>query len=218
MISYFLSQFGLVGYLMLLVSLILTAICIERCITFIFLPRFKSLQIESLITLAGQGDSDAIKNRIDNTSSKLSKYIAPLLLESKDIAENAVSIMMRKERQRLQQPLVWLNFFAVVSPMLGLLGTIWSMSHSFKALAESLNGSGLEHMILYLSEAMYATALGIILALFSMFTFYCFRHYSESYLFRAEEVLNDLALGLERQKIANKTQYLTDNLYVKKQA
>ena len=99
---------------------------------------------------------------------------------------------MIRKRQKLQRPLVWLNLFAVASPMLGLLGTIWSMSHSFSALAASLNGDGLHKMISYLSEAMFATAFGIVLALMSLFAFYCLRQLAERYLSHCEYVLNQL--------------------------
>ncbi len=129
-----------------------------------------------------------------------------MITEPKELAESEVCLLMRKQRQRMQRPLIWLNLFAVVSPMLGLLGTIWSMSHSFAALAESLSGNGLQNMIMYLSEAMYATAFGIVLALVSLLAFYCFRQFSERYLANAEEALNQLILSLDRQKVRKQDQ------------
>ncbi|WP_119328880.1 MotA/TolQ/ExbB proton channel family protein [Cysteiniphilum halobium] len=204
--GHFFSQFGLVSYAMLAVSFLIVAICIERVITFISLPKFHLGKVECLIHAINRDDKKTLNVRLNTLTKPLLKYISPLVLEPKEIAESEVCLLMRKQRQRMQRPLIWLNLFAVASPMLGLLGTIWSMSHSFAALAESLSGNGLQNMIMYLSEAMYATAFGIILALVSLLAFYCFRQFSERYLANAEDTLNQLMLSLDRQKARKKEQ------------
>ena len=66
--------------------------------------------------------------------------------------------------------------------MLGLLGTIWSMSQSFNMISKSMNSDSMQMMITYLSEAMYATAFGIVLALVSMLSLYVLRQKSDQYL------------------------------------
>ena len=205
--GHFFSQFGLVSYAMLAVSFIIVAICIERVITFVSLPKLNLSKVKSLIVAINRDDSKTLNARLNALTKPVLKYISPLVIESKEIAESEICLLMRKQRQRMQRPLIWLNLFAVISPMLGLLGTIWSMSHSFAALAESLSGNGLQNMIMYLSEAMYATAFGIVLALVSLLAFYCFRQFSERYLTNAEEALNQLILSLDRQKIRQKELY-----------
>ncbi|WP_440992986.1 MotA/TolQ/ExbB proton channel family protein [Cysteiniphilum litorale] len=204
--GHFFSQFGLVSYAMLTVSFLIVAICIERIMTFISLPKLNLGKVECLINAVNRDDKKTLNLRLNALAKPILRYVSPLITEPKEIAESEVCLLMRKQRQRMQRPLIWLNLFAVVSPMLGLLGTIWSMSHSFAALAESLSGNGLQNMIMYLSEAMYATAFGIVLALVSLLAFYCFRQFSERYLGNAEEALNQLILSLDRQKARKKDQ------------
>ncbi len=210
----FLGQFGLVSYAMLTLGFIIVAICIERFITFISLPKLKLGLVSGLISAVDHDDKQALNSTLNELGKSARKYILPIIVEPKDIAESELCLRMRKQRQRMQRPLVWLNLFAVISPMLGLLGTIWSMSHSFSALAQSLSGNGLQNMIMYLSEAMYTTAFGIVLALISLLAFYCFRQYAERYLANAEEALNHLMLSLDRQTLrktqaANETNMLS---------
>ncbi|WP_116964476.1 MotA/TolQ/ExbB proton channel family protein [Fastidiosibacter lacustris] len=193
------TQFGVIGYTMLVVSFIIVALCIERALTFLSLPKLNLKRVSDMILAINQDNKKELNACLGQLKKPLLKYIKPLFIESKHIAESELCLLLRKQRQRMQRPLIWLNLFAVISPMLGLLGTIWSMSHSFAALAQSLDGNGLHNMITYLSQAMYATAFGIALALMSLLAFYSFRQYSERYLANCEEALNYLLLSLDRQ-------------------
>ncbi len=119
-------------------------------------------------------------------------------------AEDELSLIISQKRIALERPLDWLNLFAITSPMLGLLGTIWSMSHSFALISTAnLSGGGMQKMITYLSEAMYATAFGISLALTSMFFLYLLRQKFEGYLSDCEIALNRLHIDIMRNKVGS---------------
>ena len=194
----FFNQFGLVSYAMLVVSFIIVAICLERLLTFITLPKLCAKKYTNVINAILHNDIKTASILIKDFKQPFSGYFSTLINDSKDVAESELSLQMSKNRSKLQRPLIWLNLFAVISPMLGLLGTIWSMSHSFAALATSLAGGGLQNMIMYLSQAMYATAAGIFLALISMLGFYSLRQYSERYLSDIENSLNHFSINIQR--------------------
>ena len=75
--------------------------------------------------------------------------------------------------------------------MLGLLGTIWGMSKSFASLSAQMNqANDFENLIRYLSEAMYATAFGIVIASLSLIALFIFRFLFEQYFQNLEDSLN----------------------------
>ena len=198
MILDFFNLFGPVSYLMMGASIFICAIIIERGFHFIFLPRLSEKVLEYIEQDVLSQDVDKAKSRIKYLPSKAQKMVAPLFMESQDYAQQEVTLHLIKIRQKLQQPLLWLNLMALISPMMGLLGTIWSMSHSFAALANSFSGGSVESLIRYLSEAMWATAFGIVLALISLCALYILRQLSEAYLNNLENALNGLSLRLSR--------------------
>ena len=200
-LTQFLDQFGVIAYVMIAVSIIIVAISIERGITLLLQPKLPLKAADRLHRAYAKGSvskGDYLKLLQKLSCNKEMKRSVHYLMDSdSEIAKARASDYLQQKRQQLQRPLLWLNFFAVGSPMLGLLGTIWSMSHSFSALAASLAGDGLGKMIQYLSEAMFATAFGIILALMSMFALYLFRQLTEKYLHRYESFLNQLFCDVE---------------------
>lgn len=198
MILDFFNLFGPVSYLMMGASVFIVAIILERSFHFIFLPRLSEKVIEHIEQDVISKDIDKAKSRIKSLRPKSQKIVEPLFIEQQEYAQQEVTLHLIRIRQKLQQPLLWLNLMALISPMMGLLGTIWSMSHSFSALASSFSGGSLESLIRYLSEAMWATAFGIVLALISLCALYILRQLSEAYLNNLENALNSLSLRLSR--------------------
>ncbi|MBK2125066.1 MotA/TolQ/ExbB proton channel family protein [Fangia hongkongensis] len=200
-LAQFLHQFGVIAYVMIAGSVIIVAISIERLITLLLQPKLPLKKADKLHQDYAKGDiskDNYLKMLYQLSHNKeLKRCFNYLSDEDRNLAKTRASSYLQQKRQQLQRPLLWLNFFAVGSPMLGLLGTIWSMSHSFSALAQSLAGDGLGKMIQYLSEAMFATAFGIVLALMSMFALYLLRQLTEKYLNRYEAFLNQLFCDVE---------------------
>ena len=195
-IKNFLTLFGPVGYLLFTVSILLGVIFIERLITFYsqpFVSRRKLKQVIEHINLKERAEASGLIKTFNQQSQD---WILPFMNLPRELAEEEANVSLHQKRQKLLRPLMWLNLFAVISPMIGLLGTIWSMSHSFAALAKSMNGEGLQNMILYLSEAMFATAFGILLALLSLCALYMLRQKAEIYLSKCEQAINQVSLAI----------------------
>jgi biopolymer transport protein TolQ len=81
---------------------------------------------------------------------------------------NALWLMLEKvqdeERDSLAGGLVWLAIIAVVSPLLGLLGTVLGVMDSFIGIANR-GGGGINSVAPGIAEALIATAFGLIAAI-----------------------------------------------------
>lgn len=194
--GHFFSSLGPAAYLLVLSSIAIVALSIERLVTLYTLPKIPLKQLKALTKLITDGDLKGASTDIAKLPNVFQEWIKILLNYPPKIAEDELSLIILDKRITLQRPLDWLNLFAITSPMLGLLGTIWSMSHSFGMIGRSLGNDGIQKIMLYLSEAMYATAFGIILAVISMLFLYLLRQKSEKYLSLCELTLNRINLAL----------------------
>lgn len=188
--------FGPIAYLLFLSGIIIMALSIERLITLYTQPKIPVKQLNDLTIIVKSGAINKAQEYNLSLPITLQNWISILLHYPTQVAEDELNLILEQKRITLQRPLEWLNLFAITSPMLGLLGTIWSMSHSFNLLSKSLGNDAMGKMINYLSEAMYATAFGIVLALLSMFFLYVLRLKSEQYLSKCELSLNRIKLAL----------------------
>ncbi|MDD3266450.1 MAG: MotA/TolQ/ExbB proton channel family protein [Burkholderiales bacterium] len=192
-ISNFSASFGPIFYLLLIVSIAILTIIIERFL--VVFSKKNSLLLSQLNEIFKKiKNNQNISNHIAKENSLGNNVVSIIKNNSKKDAEDELSILLMEKRSSLQRPLEWLNFFAIVSPMLGLLGTIWSMSGSFKELSNSTVSNDMQGMINYLSEAMYATAFGIILSAISMLFLYIFKYKTDSYLMKCELILNKILI------------------------
>lgn len=92
---------------------------------------------------------------------------------NKNAMENAVSDDCFREETKMMVVVNYMNTFAVLAPMIGLLGTVAGMITSFSALtAGKAEASDLAKGI---GEALIATGGGLLLAIPSMFLYFFFR-------------------------------------------
>jgi biopolymer transport protein TolQ len=85
-----------------------------------------------------------------------------------DTQLHALWLMLEKtqdeERDTLASGLVWLSIVAVVSPLLGLLGTVIGVMTSFLRI-QNMGGGGITQVAPGIAEALIATAFGLIAAI-----------------------------------------------------
>lgn len=198
-LEHFFSSFGLIAYLLVLASVVIVALSIERLITVYLQPKLPLKLLQTIINKIKHGELEQANLEIVKTPQLYQSWIKIILNSTQKQAEDELSLNLLQMRNHLQRPLEWLNLFAIISPMLGLLGTIWSMSRSFASISKSMTSEGMQQMITYLSEAMYATAFGITLALISMLSLYILRQKTESYLANCELWLNKILLATSQQ-------------------
>lgn len=86
------------------------------------------------------------------------------------VVERAISFTLlarRKEqlpRKKLEAPLSVLDMIAMVSPVLGFLGTVTGMINAFRAVSEA-SSVNLQIVASGLYEALFTTAFGLIISI-----------------------------------------------------
>lgn len=106
-------------------------------------------------------------------SSALTKANYERDMYNKAAMENAVADDCFREETKMMVVVNYLNTFAVLAPMIGLLGTVAGMITSFSALtAGKAEASDLAKGI---GEALIATGGGLLLAIPAMFMYFFFR-------------------------------------------
>ena len=94
-------------------------------------------------------------------------------LANKASMADAAAEALDEEEHRQMVWVNYLNIFATLAPMVGLLGTVWGMIEAFDALAsQSGDAKGLASGI---KVAMITTAGGLIVGLPAMFFYFFFR-------------------------------------------
>jgi biopolymer transport protein TolQ len=79
-------------------------------------------------------------------------------------SRRAMRVSRLREMDRLEHNLAFLATVSSTSPYIGLLGTVWGIMSSFQALS-GMQSATLGVVAPYISEALVATALGLIAAI-----------------------------------------------------
>ncbi len=124
-------------------------------------------RFEEIRDLAAHGkDAEALNAARDFPD--LARYGVALALENRGLSEPALRhLLAEKLAHRLFQmerhiPLI--NALASAAPLLGLLGTVSGLIHTFKAMTEYGSGNA-QLLALGISEALIATQTGLLVAI-----------------------------------------------------
>jgi len=79
--------------------------------------------------------------------------------------KDAAGGAMEAEEEKLMQRLNYLGLCGTIAPMFGLLGTVTGMSKAFFALGTATGAEKAQLLALAISQALYATAGGLIIAI-----------------------------------------------------
>jgi biopolymer transport protein ExbB len=118
-----------------------------------------------------------------------------MLGQGKEVTEKAMEDVMAKEIATMNTRIYYLNLIGVVTPMLGLTGTVLGMMNAFKTLGTSGIGdpSALAGAI---GEVLVATATGLFVAIPGFASYYFFRNRIYAVSSYTEEVVNNLFRGM----------------------
>jgi len=137
--------------------------------------------VAHLNDLIGQRDLVAAYGFCQANPGPLTQVLAPALTKAnydrdmfnKGAMENAIADECFREETKMMVIVNYLNTFAVLAPMIGLLGTVAGMITSFGALtAGKAEATDLAKGI---GEALIATGGGLLLAIPAMFLYFFFR-------------------------------------------
>jgi biopolymer transport protein ExbB len=134
-------------------------------------------------------DRDAVTRLVDRDQSPYSQVGRSLLEQG---ASDAVAVeAVEVQRPKFDRFMVSLSTIITAAPLLGILGTVIGIIRSFRLLGEPSEGgladpSTVSHGI---AEALLTTALGLIVALVTLFPYMIFRAQAERAIGRVESII-----------------------------
>jgi biopolymer transport protein ExbB len=174
-----LTQIGPLFYPLLGLSLLGAALIVERFIFFMCLPKLKNAE-----------SFRALEKEL-NDNAGLAKAIRDELL----------SFRLADLKAKLEHGIHLLRILSVLSPMLGLLGTVLGMIEAFRDIAGQ-TGPVVPSMIADgLWSAMLTTAYGLTIALPCLFAAFIYARMAEKRLGQFQKHLNTQSLKLEGVKL-----------------
>ena len=165
-------------------------VIVERMIFFIFNAR----RAQAVASQAAQGPGEALDKALIKDASVASELVQSLLLARKHFSgsdlEAAGDAALIAAKEKLQRHLWLLDTIVTAAPLLGLLGTILGIVDTFYSLAQSgmSDPAGVSSGI---GTALYATALGIGIAVFGLVFF---NHFQD----RVERITDALKISVLR--------------------
>lgn len=168
------AQLGVMGYPLAICSVLAVTIFLER-IHFFLRNSFRS----KLIYL------------------KIESVLKQNANKPKQVRDELTSFLLSQRQKEMNTGIKWLRIVGVISPMLGLLGTVLGMIVAFKAIAANVGPVNPNIVADGLWEAMLTTAVGLAIALPSLLSAHIFKSLADSQIELWKFHLNQLSLSFE---------------------
>ena len=152
-------------------------ISFERLYLFLSTSINVTATARTLITFLDTGDIEQARALVKDGKSMEQRVVADALSmyeRGPDSVEEVAAASMIREKQRYERALMFLGTVGSNGPFIGLLGTVIGVILSFAELGRNPKG-GLEVVGPGISEALVATAVGLVVAIPSVVAFNWFK-------------------------------------------
>jgi len=119
----------------------------------------------------------------------------------KEAVEGGIAEHGLREATLLRTRNSYLSVIGVVSPMIGLLGTVIGMMGAFAVLGQS-GTSDPKMLSNKISEVLLATAAGLFIAIPAFVAYYIFRNISQASIVHADDLVNQLLIDVPYEELA----------------
>ena len=201
------QQFGLMTWPLLICSILTVMILVERFIQVLLCTGVGKTKVTALLDKQNRHDDralDQLAEQLEHQRPLLCKGISMLISHrhfTKPLREDAASIWLLQKRQQLRSGLRLLSLIGVISPLLGLLGTVLGLIEMFKGIALSTGSVTPSDLADGLGLAMRTTAAGLIIALPAITGSQLLGLWADSIMATLEHSLNRCNLWLEGMNI-----------------
>ena len=201
------QQFGLMTWPLLICSILTIMILVERFIQVLLCTGVGKTKVTALLDKQNRHDDralDQLAEQLKHQRPLLCKGISMLISHrhfTKPLREDAASIWLLQKRQQLRSGLRLLSLIGVISPLLGLLGTVLGLIEMFKGIALSTGSVTPSDLADGLGLAMRTTAAGLIIALPAITGSQLLGLWADSIMATLDHSLNRCNLWLEGMNI-----------------
>lgn len=188
---------GVVGYIIILMSLVSVALIVEH---FISIRREELLPTELIQRLEEhlhKKDYSQAQQDCAEDGSFLALVVGAGLNQIGSMfgffdMQNSMQEVSERQLSKLYRKLDYLSFIAATAPMLGLLGTVTGMIRSFNKISMTEGMARPSDLAQGISEALVTTCMGLVVAIPTMFFVSFFRNRIDGYVAEAEVVVEKL--------------------------
>lgn len=195
---------GPVMWVLLSMSVITLTLVFERA--WFWLSTHKSERL-AMLSRAGammrKGEMEKAKILLEADKSIYGGVMRPLLEEG--YSEEAAIAAVEGQRHRFERSMNILAAMISGAPLLGLLGTVTGLISTFKLMSDQITSTNPASVGLGLSEALFNTAAGLIVALSALFPYTLYRTQVDRALGRIESLIADMAKGSKTHHAATMT-------------
>ncbi|MCD9537880.1 MotA/TolQ/ExbB proton channel family protein [Photobacterium carnosum] len=201
------QQFGLMTWPLLICSILTVMILVERFIQVLLCTGVGKTKVTALLDKQNRHDDralDQLAEQLKHQRPLLCKGISMLISHrhfTKPLREDAAGIWLLQKRQQLRSGLRLLSLIGVISPLLGLLGTVLGLIEMFKGIALSTGSVTPSDLADGLGLAMRTTAAGLIIALPAITGSQLLGLWADSIMATLDHSLNRCNLWLEGMNI-----------------
>lgn len=190
-----------VVYLLLLLSVFSVTVIIERAL-YLKLKRGDPKKLNAKLSHAfAAGGEEKLKKVLVEDKSSLSSVASSVLghLHDKQLDfEECLAMALSEEKLGLENRIIFLGTIGSTSPFLGLFGTVLGIINAFHALSQT--GQGGAQVMASISEALIATALGLLVAIPAVTAYNYFMRSIKGIMVTSENFTRALLLSPARQR------------------
>ena len=214
-ISYLQEQLGLMTWPLLICSALTAMIIVERIFQVMLSIGVGRRAIRKELHQISPTDTHQIETLAADLSNKrplLYKGVSMVLAHhsfSKGLREDAAGIWLQEKRHQLHAGLRLLSLIGVISPLIGLLGTVLGLIEMFKGVAATTGSITPNDLADGLGLAMRTTAAGLIIALPAISGAQLLGLWADRVLAKLEHTLNYVNVWLEGMSMQPTTTQVT---------
>ena len=200
MVMDYFHQGGPVMYPLLFCSLLSLTLIIERVVFWLRESRRRDRRkLDDFMECIEKNDLPRAKEIADTTRDFVVRVMVCGVLHQEFSLRDALQMSADAEIARMKKYLSVIDTMITLSPLLGILGTVTGIIHSFQVLG-TMGAENPTLVTLGISQALITTAFGLIIAIFSLIPYNYFWAKVEKATLEMEKYGTTLELLFEKKK------------------
>ena len=196
-LSTLIDRGGIVMVPLFVLSVISLALIIERIWFWVLLGgRGNMRRLEKINIALREGDKERVIQLTRRDGSPYGKVANTLISHG---ASDAIALeAVERQRPRLDRFMVALSTIITAAPLLGILGTVLGIIQSFRLLGDQTTLTDPSDVAGGIAAALLTTALGLIVALVTLFPYMLFRGWASQTIGRLEMIIAAAQQGISQ--------------------
>lgn len=197
MVEVWIQKGGPIMYPLLICSFLSIILIVERALFWLVQSfTYRSKALSKALSLVQQGQKAKAKELLTQTKDSVAKVLLVGLESSSPLFVQQMEVVASKQIAQMRRFLPIMNTLIMLTPLLGILGTVIGIIHSFEVLGSSAiaNPKGVTQGV---AEALITTAFGLTIAIWTLIPYNHFSQKVERVQTRTEQFATQLEVVLQ---------------------